>query len=85
MIDGALVHAFRPLVRVADHDAREAEDRRLLGQRAAVGEHAGGAHLQPDVVEEAERLQELDAAVQVPFVPCPAPRGAGGCAGGSRR
>ncbi len=43
---GALLHALRPLVRLADVERREVQDRRLLGDRAAVGEHGPGLDLQ---------------------------------------
>ena len=54
-----LLEAFRPLMHFAQVERREVEDRGLLGDRAAVGEHGARVALQLDVVEEAERLVQL--------------------------
>ena len=54
-----LLEPLRAFVRLAQVQGREVQDRGLLGDRAAVGEHGAGIGLQPDVVEEPERLVEL--------------------------
>ncbi len=48
--DGAFVHAFRTLVGLANGNRREIQDRRFLGDGAAVGDDTGGGLLQLYVI-----------------------------------
>src|SRR5258708_2258654 len=57
----AFIHALGALVRLAEHDAGEADDRCLFGQRPAVGEHAKRRFLQLHVVGKAKGWHETDS------------------------
>lgn len=66
----ALVDGFRTFGRGTDADSREGvayrgEEAAFFGERAGIGHHTEGVHLEAVVVVEAERLMLDDARIQL--------------------
>ena len=76
---GALFHAFRPFVRLADIKGREIEDGGFLGDGPAVGKNGVRIHLELDIVAEPKRLVQFDLLGQNDSF---APRSVCGCGDG---
>jgi len=63
--DAAGILCFRPFHTLSQRNGREVQDGGFFADGAAVGDGAQGIHLQVDVVEETERLEEVDEWVDL--------------------